>query len=192
MPCLLEFLDLLEKWNRTHNVTAIRDRGEALEKHLLDSLTPLPLLPVGASLLDFGSGAGLPGLVLKLYRPDLRLSSLEPVGKKAVFQRQVVRHYQLDRTDIHTCRLESFAARKKRNQGFDRVVFRAVGPPERYAEAACQLLADRGLLLAMKGPGADWAWDKSLAQGRLRPLKKIGFTLPYSGSERSLLVWEKL
>ncbi|GAB4164849.1 MAG: 16S rRNA (guanine(527)-N(7))-methyltransferase RsmG [Geothermobacteraceae bacterium] len=189
---LIAYLDLLEHWNRSHNLTAIRDRREALEKHLLDSLSLLPLLPEGCRLLDFGSGAGLPGLVLKLYRPDLILCSLEPAAKKAVFQRQVVRHFGLEQTRILGRRLEQLAAEEDSLRSFDRIVFRAVGPVDRYAADAARLLVPGGLLAAMKGgeAEAEWQGGTGLPDKLFRPWKKIDLTLPFSTASRSILVWE--
>ncbi len=190
LPGLLDFLDRLEHWNARHNLTAIRDRGQALEKHLIDSLSLLPLLPPATRLLDFGSGAGLPGLPLAIVRPDIRLCSLEAVGKKAVFQRQVVRQLALPRVEVVQRRLETFAAEPARQKSFDRIVFRAVGRVDRFAPLVGPLLAAGGLLVAMKGAEGEDEW-RDLPESGLRPLEKKVLELPFSRATRQLLVWEK-
>ena len=93
---LVAYLALLAKWNRTYNLTAVRDPEQMVTHHLLDSLAVLPVLEKSAlagrqevGLADIGSGAGLPGLVLAIARPDWRITSIETVEKKTAFQRQV-------------------------------------------------------------------------------------------------------
>src|SRR5690554_6652385 len=85
---LLDFAALLGKWNRVYNLTAIRSPEQAITHHLLDSLVVLPHLEGLARLADIGSGGGLPGIPLAIARPDLHISSIETVGKKASFQQQ--------------------------------------------------------------------------------------------------------
>ncbi|TYO97661.1 16S rRNA m(7)G-527 methyltransferase [Geothermobacter ehrlichii] len=190
LPRLIAFLDLLQRWNDRHNLTAIRDRRQALEKHLLDSLTPLPLLPAGVRLLDFGSGAGLPGLPLKIVRPDIELCSVESVGKKAVFQRQVVRQLRLRRVEVVQQRLERFAEAAERQGSFDGVIFRAVGRVADFAPLVLPLLADGGYLIAMKGAEGETEWADLPVAGLVRE-KKVGLVLPFSAASRWLLVWKK-
>jgi 16S rRNA (guanine527-N7)-methyltransferase len=120
---LAAYLTLLAKWNRTYNLTAIRDPDEMVTHHLLDSLSVLPLLeksvlagcnaPHGVrqdiSLADVGSGAGLPGLLLAIARPDWRITSIETVEKKAAFQRQAKIELDLANVSIHCDRVEDVA-----------------------------------------------------------------------------------
>jgi 16S rRNA (guanine527-N7)-methyltransferase len=120
---LAAYLALLAKWNRTYNLTAIRDPDEMVTHHLLDSLSVLPLLeksvlagcnaPHGVrqdiSLADVGSGAGLPGLLLAIARPDWRITSIETVEKKAAFQRQAKIELDLANVSIHCDRVEDVA-----------------------------------------------------------------------------------
>jgi 16S rRNA (guanine527-N7)-methyltransferase len=119
---LAGFLALLVKWNRVYNLTAIRNPEEMITHHLLDSLAVLPLLEKSAlagrrasySLADVGSGAGLPGLVLAIARPDWMITSVEAVEKKSAFQRQAKIELDLANVSIHCGRVEdlheSFAA----------------------------------------------------------------------------------
>lgn len=145
---LAAYLALLAKWNRVYNLTAIRDPGEMVTHHLLDSLAVLPILqesaPAGRrySLADIGSGAGLPGLVLAIARPDWSLASVEAVDKKAAFQRQATIELGLDNVSIHCRRVEDVKGR------FDAVISRAFASLSDFVRLAGHL-ADT--LWAMKG-----------------------------------------
>src|SRR5512133_1632453 len=108
---LLRYLDELLHWNRSINLTAIANREEAIEKHLVDALTVLPWLGPAARLLDLGSGAGLPGLALKIARPGLQLTSVDAVAKKITFQRHVIRLLGLTGVEALHGRLEELAQR---------------------------------------------------------------------------------
>lgn len=190
IPLLLRFLDELQHWNRTHNLTAVSDPERAIDTHLIDSLTLLPYLPAGARLLDFGSGAGLPGLPLKIVRSDLNLCSIDAVAKKLAFQRHVVRTLDLTGVEVFHRRLEDLAADSSRVGCFSRVVFRAVGDLFRFAPLAQPLLEDGGWLIAMKGPEGDADWSrlqKNPLPGFVN-LKNETFCLPESGARRTLIV----
>jgi len=180
----------LLRWNRTHNLTAITDPDEVREKHLVDSLTLLPLLGSARCLLDLGAGPGFPALPLKIARPELEIVSVDAVGKKIAFQRHVVRTLQLDGfTAVHG-RAEELSANLPSDDGFDLVTARALGSLPLLATLARPYLAPGGRLLAMKG--AEGAGELLSAQEELATL---GFActaqhrlrLPVSGAERCLL-----
>ena len=142
---LLDFLDLLRRWNATYNLTAIREPEQMLGLHLLDSLTIVPF--VRGRVADIGSGAGLPGLVLALARPDIAVTSIESAGKKARFQREAVRLLGLDNVTV----LAERGERAPRGEGFDCVLSRAFGSLAQFVRVGGHLLRDNGRLLAMKG-----------------------------------------
>lgn len=190
---LLRYLDELSRWNRRHNLTAIRDRKTAIETHLVDSLTLLPYLPADCRLLDFGSGAGLPGLPLRIARPDLQLTSLDAVGKKLAFQRHLARLLELSNIRFVHDRLETFAAEADHRSFFERVIFRAVGEIEHFAPLVAPVLKPGGELIAMKGPEGMRDWT----QLRLAPLPGfdnkacLRLSLPASSAERTLIFLKK-
>lgn len=146
---LTAYLDLLERWNRTYNLTAVRDRREMVGKHLLDALTLVPHLPAHARVADLGSGAGLPGIPVMLARPDLALWLVESNGKKARFLREVVRQLGLDRVTVAEARIEAFTAPD--GIGFDVVTARALAPLPALLQLGGRLIAPDGRFLAMKG-----------------------------------------
>lgn len=144
---LLAYLALLLKWNRTYNLTAVRDEASMVTHHLLDSLAVLPHLEGVATLVDVGSGAGLPGLPLAIARPEIRLASIEANQKKAAFQQQVKIELGLDNVRIHADRVEALPD----EAGFDAVTSRAFSSLADFVRLAGPLVAEGGRLLAMKG-----------------------------------------
>jgi len=142
---LLSYLELLGRWNRAYNLTAVRDPGEMVTRHLLDSLAVLPWVPAGR-LLDAGTGAGLPGVPLAVARPDLHVTLLDSAGKKIRFLNQVRRELDLRNIEPVQARLEDYAPEAP----FDAIVSRAFASLADFASAA-RRLAGGALLLAMKG-----------------------------------------
>jgi 16S rRNA (guanine527-N7)-methyltransferase len=143
---LVEYVALLDKWNRVYNLTAIRDAGSVVSVHLLDCLAAVPYLR-GNGVLDVGSGAGLPGIPISVARPDLRVTMLESSHKKAAFLRQAVAELQLKNAAIVCERAESWQPRET----FDCIISRAFAELSEFVTLTEHLLAQRGLLVAMKG-----------------------------------------
>jgi len=187
---LLWFLEELQRWNRHHNLTAIDDIPSGVEKHLIDSLTLLPYLDGSERLLDIGSGAGLPGLPLKIARPELDLLSIDRVAKKIRFQRHVIRQLGLKKALAIALRIEELAADPEYAGCFDVIVFRALGGLERFVPLALPCLAERGRFILMKGPEglAELATAGShlLASG-LSCLRQQELVLPKSGARRLII-----
>lgn len=142
---LLAYLDLLRRWSRTYNLTAIRDPREMVVRHLLDSLSILPWVPAGR-LLDAGTGAGLPGVPLAVVRPELHVTLLDSAGKKIRFLNHVRRELGLRNIEPVQARLEAFVP----GAPFDAIVSRAFSGLADFA-AAARRLAGGATLLAMKG-----------------------------------------
>lgn len=142
------YLALLTKWNKVYNLTSIRAPDEMVTHHLLDSLAVLSVIEKSAlagrqySLADIGSGAGLPGLVLAIARPEWTVTSVEAVEKKAAFQRQVKIELGLANVSIHSGRVEDLQA------SFDAVISRAFASLADFVKLAGHL---SNCLWAMKG-----------------------------------------
>jgi 16S rRNA (guanine527-N7)-methyltransferase len=143
---LVAHLDLLDDWNQRMNLTAIRDRGQQLTKHLLDSLSVLPHLR-GSRVADVGSGAGFPGVPLAIALPDVHFALIESTGKKCRFLEHVRDTLSLANVEVVQSRAEGF----KPAERFDTVLARAVGPVADLVRVAGPLVAGGGRLLAMKG-----------------------------------------
>lgn len=150
---LLAYLSLLSKWNRTYNLTAIRDINAMVTAHLIDSLVVLPLIQqlVRATrrqfrLADVGSGAGLPGIPLAIACPCWQVTLIETVAKKSAFQRQAKLELKLDNVEVVNSRVEQIPA-----AGFDTVISRAFAELADFVNLAGHLISAEGRLLAMKG-----------------------------------------
>lgn len=145
-PRLLDYLALLDRWNRAYNLTAIRDPREMLGKHLLDSLAMHPFVG-DESLADLGTGPGLPGIPLAIARPGLNVVLIESNGKKARFLREAVRVLGLDNARV----LESRAEAVAEPGAFQLITARALDRLAGIIAVGGHLLSDTGRLLAMKG-----------------------------------------
>ncbi|MGH8233321.1 MAG: 16S rRNA (guanine(527)-N(7))-methyltransferase RsmG [Rhodanobacteraceae bacterium] len=141
---LVAYLELLAKWNRSYNLTAVRDPAEMVPRHLLDSLVVLPYV-LGETLADLGSGAGLPGIPLAIARPDLAVTLVESNGKKARFLREVARSLPLPNVEIEHTRVQEAVG------SFDCVTARAFACVADMLAWGGHLLAPHGRWLALKG-----------------------------------------
>jgi 16S rRNA (guanine527-N7)-methyltransferase len=146
---LLAYTALLAKWNRTYNLTAIRDPVQMVSHHLLDSLAVLPHLPLpaGARLADVGSGAGLPGIPLAIARDDCAIVLNDSSEKKAAFMRQAIIELGLRNAEVHEGRVEAWRPATR----FAVVISRAFAGLAVFVAACRHLLAEGGVLAAMKG-----------------------------------------
>lgn len=155
---LSAYLDKLLETNQRFNLTAIRDRDTAWRRHIIDSLTLLPLLQelaAGSHLIDVGSGGGLPGIPLAITRPDLHITLLEATGKKARFLEECARDLPLPNVRVLNERAEHVGQDRKHRQQFDVAVARAIGPLAELLEYTLPLVRIGGRVLAMKGPGLE-------------------------------------
>jgi 16S rRNA (guanine527-N7)-methyltransferase len=143
---LLDYLALLEKWNKVHNLTAVRDLNDMVTLHLLDSLSVLPHIESGR-LLDVGSGAGLPGIPLAIVRPDLRVTVMDSNHKKASFMRQAKAALAIPNLEVVCGRVEEFHPEHK----FDMVISRAFSDIAEFMRLTAHLCVEGGVWLAMKG-----------------------------------------
>lgn len=143
---LLGYLELLDKWGRTYNLTAIRDRRSAVDRHLLDSLAVNAFL-AGDRVLDVGTGAGLPGIPLAIVNPGKTFVLLDRSSKKIRFVRQAIMSLGLKNAEAVAARVEDFAPEAP----FDVVLARAFASLADIWGGAAPLLAPGGRVLAMKG-----------------------------------------
>lgn len=143
---LLRFLELLQKWNKVYNLTAIRDPQQMVSHHLLDSLAVLPhLWP--ERWLDVGCGAGLPGLVLAISRPEWQFSLLDSNSKKTGFVQQAIIELGLHNVVVHCARVEEWQSAEK----FDGIISRAFTELGGFLGCTRHLIAPHGRWAAMKG-----------------------------------------
>lgn len=147
---LLQYLDLIRKWNRVYNLTAVHEPTEMLSRHLLDSLAVVPYISRATSIADVGSGAGLPGIPLALAKLSSRVVLFESNQKKTAFLKQVCIELGLKNVEVVTERVESYYPKNK----FDTVISRAFSNLAGFVSMAGHLCEDddkSGKIIAMKG-----------------------------------------
>jgi len=143
---LLAYLALLDKWNRVYNLTAVRDAVRMVSHHLLDSLAAVPYFQ-GETVLDVGSGGGLPGIPLAISRPELQVTLIDSIAKKTAFLLQAKAELGLVNLQVVTGRVEEF----RPETGFDVVTSRAFSDLKEFVTLTRHLLKPGGRWLAMKG-----------------------------------------
>jgi 16S rRNA (guanine527-N7)-methyltransferase len=180
MP-LLAYLALLDRWNRTYNLTAIRDPREMVGKHLLDSLAMHPYIGAG-NLADLGAGAGLPGIPLAIAKPGLRVTLVESNGKKARFLREAVRTLGLANARVAESRAEAL----DEPGAYDAITARALATLPLIIALGGHLLKPGGRLLAMKGAVPDDEIASLPAGWRVESVQPL--TVPGLAAERHLVV----
>lgn len=149
-PAAAKYLTLLEKWNATHNLTAVRRACDMVERHLIDAWAVAEPLP-GRRVADAGAGAGLPGIPLALARPDVRFVLIERSGKKCAFMGQAVAQLGLGNVAVEQADLQHY----RPDEPFDTVVARALAPMPKLIELVAPLLAADTELWAFKGANVD-------------------------------------
>jgi 16S rRNA (guanine527-N7)-methyltransferase len=177
---LLAYLDLLLHWNQRINLTAIRGPEECVTRHFGESFYLARCITLRGRLLDVGSGAGFPGLALKIVAPELAVTLLEPVAKKRAFLKEVARACKFDRVEVRGERLRDFI-RRPPAAPFDLVTARAVGRIEELAGESTRCLAPGGRLclwlarrqaesLTRQRSGFTWDLPLDLPLGRDRQI----------------------
>jgi 16S rRNA (guanine527-N7)-methyltransferase len=174
---LLKYVALIEKWNRTYNLTAIRSPLEMVSHHLLDSLAVVAHLPMTspqAMLADVGSGAGLPGIPLAIARPEWRITLNDSSQKKTAFLRQAAIDLRLGNVDVHEGRVENWRPATL----FAVVISRAFAELTQFVSRCRHLVAPEGTLAAMTGAAPPEG------QGEVIPLG-----VPLLDARRALVLW---
>jgi 16S rRNA (guanine527-N7)-methyltransferase len=188
------YLSELLKWNRKMNLTAIRTEKEIVLKHFIDSLSAFPHLSGIPSLLDIGSGAGFPGVPLKLVMPPLKVTLIDSVRKKVDFQRHVIRTLRLKGIEAIHGRVQDKKVIENLEGRFDSVISRAFSDPETFLSLAFPFLKKGGMVLAMKGKWTQEEWQPLLETEGIgyRWVKTAAFSLPFSSIQRSIFLFEKV
>ncbi len=187
-----QLLQELSRWNKRINLTAITKPEEMTVKHLVDSLQLVPLLTEGARVLDIGSGAGFPAIVLAIMRPDCQISSIDAVSKKISFQKHVGRLLQLENLLPRHGRVEELA--QMQPDYFDLVTSRAFSSLEQFCRLAYPLTRSGGRILSMRSGGGVHEL-RQLQTGLellgLSPEQTLTYSLPLNLGQRSLIILRK-
>jgi 16S rRNA (guanine527-N7)-methyltransferase len=182
---LLDYLALLAKWNAVYNLTAVRDPMAMVTLHLLDSLAAVPAFHDARNVLDVGAGGGLPGLVLAIARPDLRISMVDTVHKKTAFLTQVKAELGLANVTVHTARVEQLRVSEK----FDVITSRAFAELTDFVNWSHHLLADGGCFIALKGVDPRDEIARLPAGWKITGIRAL--TVPQLNAERHLIFIER-
>jgi len=178
---LLEYCDILLKWNKTYNLTSVDDPEQMISLHLLDSLAVLPFLP-GGRVLDVGTGAGLPGIPLAIARPDQHFVLLDSNGKKTRFLVQASGQLGLKNIEVVNQRVERYQA----TELFDVIISRAFSSLEQFLSTCAHLVSPGGQFLAMKGKLPEDEL-RQLPEG-IQLVSSIELEIPGLEAERHLLM----
>lgn len=191
-----KYFELLVEWNEKMNLTAITDESGVALKHFADSLSLLNFvdIPQNSSLADVGTGAGFPGVVLKIARPDIKLTLIDSLNKRLVFLGEVCAQLGIEAKLIHS-RAEDGARDEKLRESFDFAVSRAVARMNVLSEYCLPYVKVGGAFCAMKGAQANEEFKESLNAintlgGKLE--NKYFFELPENGGERAIAVVRKV
>lgn len=170
---LLDYLALLFKWNSVYNLTSVRDPMQMVTLHMLDSLAALPAFSEAANVLDVGAGGGLPGIVLAIARPEMKVSLIDTVHKKTAFLTQVKAELELRNVTVYTMKVEQLQVPHK----FDVITSRAFADLSDFVNWSGHLLAEGGQFIALKGvapPEEQERLPKEWKTTELRPLQVPG------------------
>lgn len=179
---LARYLALMLRWNAAYNLTAIRDPREMVTKHLLDSLAMAPAVAGLPTLADLGTGPGLPGIPLAIATPGLHVTLVESNGKKARFMREALRQLGLGNAEVAESRIEAL----DRPGRFAAITARALATLPQILALGGHLIADDGVLLAMKGARPDDEIAALPAGWAVRDLRPL--SVPGLDAERHLVV----
>jgi 16S rRNA (guanine527-N7)-methyltransferase len=188
------YLKELLKWNQKINLTAIRSEKGIVLKHFLDSLSVYPYIPKTCSLLDIGSGAGFPGIPLKITQPNLEMTLIDSVRKKVDFQRHIIRILGLRGTEAIHGRVQDKGILQSLGGRFDITLSRAFSDLRTLLILGFPFLKQRGWVIAMKGE-VDNKEIRLLTEteGTRYRLQKTAFlTIPFSSFKRTILLFEKI
>jgi 16S rRNA (guanine527-N7)-methyltransferase len=187
----MRYLEELKVWNRKINLTGLTTERDIIVTHFLDSITASGFVPEGARLLDIGSGAGFPGIPLKIISPSLDVTLLDSSHKKVMFMRELVRSLGLVGINAIWGRAEDENNGIPRRH-FDRVITRAVGQiPEILALSAPYLIPE-GMIILMRGRRGrvEWKHSEVRLKGMFRLIERREFTLPFGGQSRVIFAVE--
>lgn len=187
---LFIYLTELKKWNRKINLTAITDERDMIIKHMLDSLSYIKGFdpPARPRLLDMGSGAGFPAIPIKVLKPDISVTLVESVKKKAAFLRHIIRTLEIAGAEVIDKRIEEIETSSR--SSYDVVTARAFASMDAALAAGAPFLRAGGLMVLSRGP-EETIGEKEFHNTGVHVEKKVELTLPHSNYRRVIWVFKK-
>ena len=189
------YMQLLLEWNKKINLTAIVEPEEIILKHFIDSITIAKEIEKNAKLIDVGTGAGFPGIPLKIIRKDLKITLLDSLNKRVCFLKKVVEELKLLKIETVHSRIEEFGKNKIYREKFDYATSRAVANLSTLSEYLIPMVKLNGCCVCMKGPNIEDELQQSkkavlLLGGEIEKIEK--FQLPKSNIERNVIIIRKV
>ena len=182
---LLDYLALLFKWNAVYNLTSVRDPMQMMTHHLLDSLAAVASFAGAQNVLDVGAGGGLPGVVLAISRPDMKVSMIDTVHKKTAFLTQVKAELELANVTVYTKKVQELEVAAK----FDVITSRAFADLSDFVNWSGHVLAEGGQFIALKGTAPPEEQERLPKEWKVTQLKPI--QVPGLQAERHLVFIQK-
>ncbi len=183
---MISYLALLSKWNTVYNLTAVRDPREMVKQHLLDSLSAAHAFSDAKNVLDVGAGGGLPGMILAIIFPGVRISMIDTVSKKTAFLTQAKTELGLANVTVHTGRVEALQVAQK----FDVITSRAFSELNNFVNWSGHLLADGGQFIAMKGVAPNEEIERLPPGWKVDAVEEL--SVPGLNAERHLVYIKKI
>lgn len=189
-----QYMNLLIEWNEKINLTAIVEPKEIILKHFIDSLTIIKYIELNKSVIDIGTGAGFPGIPVKIMREDLDITLLDSLNKRIHFLNEVIQKLELKNITAIHARIEEFAKNKQYREAFDVATSRAVANLTTLSEYMLPMVDLKGMAICMKGSEINEEISKSknsikLLGGKIDKIEE--FTLPKSDNRRNLILIKK-
>ena len=189
-----QYMNLLIEWNEKINLTAIVEPKEIILKHFIDSLTIIKYIEPNKSVIDIGTGAGFPGIPVKIMREDLDITLLDSLNKRIHFLNEVIQKLELKNITAIHARIEEFAKNKQYREAFDVATSRAVANLTTLSEYMLPMVDLKGMVICMKGSEINEEISKSknsikLLGGKIDKIEE--FTLPKSDNRRNLILIKK-
>ncbi|MGF6271921.1 16S rRNA (guanine527-N7)-methyltransferase [Massilia sp. UYP11] len=182
---LMAYLQLMHKWNAVYNLTSLRDPAQMVTHHLLDSLAALPAFKHAHNVLDVGAGGGLPGIVLAITRPAMKVAMIDTVHKKTAFLTQVKAELGLANVTVHTMKVQDLVVSDK----FDVITSRAFADLSDFVNWSGHLLAQGGKFIALKGVAPSEERERLPRDWKVSDLQPLN--VPRLGAERHLVFIER-
>lgn len=185
IDAFMTFLSELKRWNKAYNLTGLKSDDDIVIKHFLDSLLYLSAMPEGElKVADIGSGAGFPGIPLKIIRPEMEVYLIEPTAKKAAFLRHITRQLSLKKIEVVEKRIEEVKVCRGLPSFMDAAVSRALFDVKEFVKKASHILKPGGKLILNKGPKVK---EELKTPGDLK-YELLDVRLPLSGIIRHIIV----
>lgn len=188
------YMNLLLEWNKKMNLTAITEPQEVITKHFVDCATVMKHLEGAKRVIDVGSGAGFPGIPIKILKPDIEICLMDSLQKRISFLEEVIQKLRLEKIETIHARAEELGRNKAYREQFDATVSRAVAPLNVLLEYVSPFLKVKGKAICMKGSNIEKELkesEKAFQELKMKLVQKEEFKIPETDLKRSIVIFQK-